>query len=85
MELRIIILYGIEIPLHSDLRIKLLPDLTNDGLLRCLIRFHLAAWELPAVLEVTVATLGGEYLVSEVLSWNCPSTGISARITAATT
>ncbi len=65
-----------------DLRIQLFPDLPDDGMLRRLAGFDLAAGKFPAVLVITVPALGGVDPVS--VSDDCSrcrekSTGIVVR------
>ena len=50
---------GQELP-DLDLRVQLLPDLPDQGLGRSLSRLELPAGELPKILIVPIAPLGGE-------------------------
>ena len=60
VEFGIIPLYCLHQPLHDDPRFQFLPYFTLQGFLWRFPRFHLSSRKLPAILKVTIPTLGGE-------------------------
>ena len=69
MKIRIVILYRLKIISDFNLRIQLFFDLADKCLLRCFSWFDLAARELPAVFEISLAALGGKNMF--VMYDNC--------------
>ena len=62
VERRILTVHRGEEGIHPDVRVQLLADFPHQGLFPALARLHLPAGELPVILELAVAALGGEVL-----------------------
>ena len=60
MELGIVPFYGLNEAFNNDASFEFFPDFTPQGFLWRFPRLHLPSRKLPAILEVTVSSLGGE-------------------------
>ena len=73
VELRIIVLHSPEQTLDNNPRLQLLPYLATKSLIGTFAGFNLSSRELPKILEVAVAPLGGEnasLLVADYSGYN---------------
>jgi hypothetical protein len=73
VELRIIVLHSPEQTLDNNPRLQLLPYLATKSLIGTFAGFNLFSRELPKILEVAVAPLGGEnasLLVADYSGYN---------------
>ena len=73
MKSGIIVLHAVDLLSHLDLRVQLFPDLPDQSLLGRLPGLDLAAGKFPAVLEFSVASLGGKYLMAGADNGRCNS------------
>lgn len=62
VERRILTVHRGEEGIHPDVRVQFLADFPHQRLFPALARLHLPAGELPVILELAVAALGGEVL-----------------------
>ncbi len=73
VELRIIVLHSPEQTLDNNPRLQLLPYLATKSLIGTFAGFNLSSRELPKIVEVAVAPLGGEngfLLVADYSGYN---------------
>ena len=60
VKLRIVMLHGTHLALHTDVHVQLLAYLAPDGLLLRLARFHLPSGKLPQPLVLAIPALRGQ-------------------------